>query len=871
MWNYRPEAWVLPGLFIVGLLTLVAMLFKAAPIENDLTERALQNLSSQHSWAKVELDGRNLELSGIAPTKADQDSAVAAADGAFFNRESGTWGVRVVDGTGVKQLSVQSPYAFNAERKDNVVRLSGSIPAENMRSGLVEKALSTVPGATVKDELTLASGAPDKFGDKASFAIGLLKDTSEGTASTSDSNLDLTARLEDAQLAKALQLKLNPPISNGLIARNIKIDAPEPKAAVVAPPVAKVIPAAPVPVTYAINMEKTSSGVHVGGFALSEEMRKNLVDSANKLDAGTVTEDLTISDRAPEEYSALGDYGIGLLSQLNSGSVKAVGKEVSITGVAPNPTVLDKVKSDIQNLPGGLSLKSADLSVVNVTPYIFSAIKNGPQVILNGNVPSQTARDGLLAKAKSQGFDDVVDKMKISAGAPAGFEGSSKYAVKMLSHFTDGSALVSDDRIVVDGSAATLESYDAADIALKTPPAGFNIISSNLDLPVVSPYAWRASLKDGVVTASGLMPDADSQAAVKPALDSLALGGPVVDNTRLADGNPEGLVWSDGAVFGTRILRDLKSGTASISDGVLSVYGKAATPASYDAAIASTKGALPAGLVIGDVEIERPTASPFKIAGRQNGETVWIKGYVPSAASGQKIVDNAKGNFGGALGGTDLTIANGAPGGFDDAAKVAVLSLSKLSKGSFEIVDKQATLWGIVPVDGSLEGVQSTFEKGMPAGFSAEAILTQTLPPPPPAEPEPAPAAAPEPVAQKPEACSASVIAAVTNNTINFQSGRATILSDSFELLDNVAGLVISCPTARFEVAGHTDSDGSEASNQRLSVARAEAVVDYLTRAGVDTTRLVAVGFGETKPIVANDSQKNKALNRRIEFNLIAE
>ncbi|MEP3265804.1 MAG: hypothetical protein ABJN78_08610, partial [Hyphomicrobiales bacterium] len=71
MWNYRPSAWVWPGIFVVGLLTVVAMLFKAGPIERDLTERALNNLSNQHSWAKVELDGRNLELSGLAPSKAD--------------------------------------------------------------------------------------------------------------------------------------------------------------------------------------------------------------------------------------------------------------------------------------------------------------------------------------------------------------------------------------------------------------------------------------------------------------------------------------------------------------------------------------------------------------------------------------------------------------------------------------------------------------------------------------------------------------------------------------------------------------------------------------------------------------------------------
>ena len=217
----------------------------------------------------------------------------------------------------------------------------------------------------------------------------------------------------------------------------------------------------------------------------------------------------------------------------------------------------------------------------------------------------------------------------------------------------------------------------------------------------------------------------------------------------------------------------------------------------------------------------------------------------------------------------DLTIANGAPGGFDAASNLALNTLGKLSKGSFSIIDNKATIWGVVPSDASLEEIQSKFENGMPAGFSSEAILDQTPPPPPPVVIE----KPVNPPVEKPvvEACSARIISTVTNSKINFETARATILSESFGLLDNVAELVISCPDVRFEVSGHTDSDGSDASNQRLSVARAEAVRDYLVRAGVDTSRLVAVGFGESKPVAENNSAANKALNRRIEFKQIKE
>ena len=70
-------------------------------------------------------------------------------------------------------------------------------------------------------------------------------------------------------------------------------------------------------------------------------------------------------------------------------------------------------------------------------------------------------------------------------------------------------------------------------------------------------------------------------------------------------------------------------------------------------------------------------------------------------------------------------------------------------------------------------------------------------------------------------------------------------------------------------ITGHTDTDGDDNTNQALSSDRANAVKDFMLNAGVAPTRLSAVGYGKTQPLVANDTSENKAKNRRIEFRLV--
>jgi outer membrane protein OmpA-like peptidoglycan-associated protein len=88
-------------------------------------------------------------------------------------------------------------------------------------------------------------------------------------------------------------------------------------------------------------------------------------------------------------------------------------------------------------------------------------------------------------------------------------------------------------------------------------------------------------------------------------------------------------------------------------------------------------------------------------------------------------------------------------------------------------------------------------------------------------------------------------------------------------MLDSLAADLAICPETRVDVEGNTDSDGEANANMALSVARAEAVVDALTKRGVKPERLYAVGYGETLPLVPNTTKANKAKNRRIEFKIL--
>ena len=101
---------------------------------------------------------------------------------------------------------------------------------------------------------------------------------------------------------------------------------------------------------------------------------------------------------------------------------------------------------------------------------------------------------------------------------------------------------------------------------------------------------------------------------------------------------------------------------------------------------------------------------------------------------------------------------------------------------------------------------------------------------------------------------------------VQFQTGKAVIKTSSYGILNEVADIMVQNPDYHLLINGHTDSQGSEASNLTLSQKRADAVKNYLGRKGVSADRITANGFGETQPIADNETAEGRALNRRVEF-----
>lgn len=101
---------------------------------------------------------------------------------------------------------------------------------------------------------------------------------------------------------------------------------------------------------------------------------------------------------------------------------------------------------------------------------------------------------------------------------------------------------------------------------------------------------------------------------------------------------------------------------------------------------------------------------------------------------------------------------------------------------------------------------------------------------------------------------------------INFETNSASITADSEERLMKTLTTMQNNPAIEVEISGHTDSRGSNSSNQNLSERRANSVKAWLVEKGIDGNRITTVGYGEDKPVDTNDTPEGMARNRRIEF-----
>lgn len=106
-------------------------------------------------------------------------------------------------------------------------------------------------------------------------------------------------------------------------------------------------------------------------------------------------------------------------------------------------------------------------------------------------------------------------------------------------------------------------------------------------------------------------------------------------------------------------------------------------------------------------------------------------------------------------------------------------------------------------------------------------------------------------------------------NNIFFDFGKSTLKPESYQELDRVVKLLNESPNMEIELSGHTDNVGSDEFNQQLSQDRANAVTQYIVSKGINSTRITAMGYGESVPVATNETDEGRQLNRRVEFKIL--
>ena len=106
---------------------------------------------------------------------------------------------------------------------------------------------------------------------------------------------------------------------------------------------------------------------------------------------------------------------------------------------------------------------------------------------------------------------------------------------------------------------------------------------------------------------------------------------------------------------------------------------------------------------------------------------------------------------------------------------------------------------------------------------------------------------------------------------IQFDFNSSVVREESMIRIDELAELMERYPKLRLEIQGHTDNIGGEEFNQKLSDARAKSVMQEMIKRGIEEKRLRGRGFGMSQPVAPNDSERNRAINRRTQFVVLAK
>lgn len=714
--------WGIPALLTVVGGTTAAVLTSGAAIPPDLEARSRAQLADPaYAWAAISFDAQDATLSGTAPTQQLIDDATA--------RVAEVHGVRAVESNAVVAEKV-SPFPFVATVSNGQLTLSGGVPDEAARAELMAAA-----GQGAVDSLQVMSGAPDRAGwlAAARYVIDSARQLDEGEVALADLNLTLSGRARSSQGYEQLSHAAAPP-------EGVKLGFSE-----VQPPLAS-------PFEWHARFDGTR--LNLSGVTPSEDLATALTDLVP--DGIPVSTSLTLASGAPHGFDESAKLLLQNLLKLENGDATISDSTASLDGSPADPAAAESVRLALT--PSGAQLT---LSAPRVAEYWLSAERSSAGIVLDGFVPDAAMRDRLEAL-------DKVDAagLELGRGAPERFESAVDFAIQALGRMSDGHATIQGTLITIEGRAATLADYTAAQKALQLgAPQGLVLGAATLKPPLATTFTFAAEKSaDGTYALSGYVPTEEAHQALRDALPEESR-----DTLVLADGSPTGF---EAAVpKALDVLALLDSGRVSYDGTGWSISGAVDTPpealaaeqafaatglrqAGWSYEVALPKAAAAAAL---------PTIEAYTWSAQKSAEGILtFSGYAPTEQfkryvavhAGDKVVDGS-------------SLGAGAPDGFVGAALAGLDALLGLEQGEVGLSAGKWTLTGAAATTDARQALETRLSAAVDTSAwsidlqAPETPVAETTPPEQPVEvelpatpvaeaPAPAEPAEPAPTAEEP-------------------------------------------------------------------------------------------------------------------------
>lgn len=657
----------------------------------------------------------------------------------------------------------------------------------------------------------------------------------------------------------------------------------------------------------------------LAGYVAGEPMRQSIISLVKaNFPTSKIVDEMKAARGGPDRDTWLGGISFSLkqLAALRAGEVDIDREGLTVAGEASSTAAYKTVKGELKsNLPKGLRLAADKVSPPRVSPFTWKAELSPSQLVMSGHVPDEKTRERLFATAKERFAKlAVVDRMETAAGAGEDWQKVALASLDLLAQLLDGSASLSDQSLSLAGRAADEETAERVRGGLRSSVPRSYTISERLTFPKpepkpVSPFVTSIQGAADKLELTGYVPSETARADILARIVARFPKASINDQMKVAAGAPEG--WKDCIEAGLAGLQQIGAATIALSDRRLELAGRTEQEGLAEKIAGDLKAAAnracDSDVRITYVEVPEPSLVWRAVHGGDG--TLVLEGQVPDQETHAELVSVAGKAFPGARLTDQTTIVGSRAGKWPKVAGLGLRLLAKLRRGTAAISGLELTLVGEAKDAAIAQSVRDQLGREVAKGYRgvdnievrSDAMIwaeqeaqrraeAQRLKEQAEAQRQRDEAAA-EAARKRAEeaerqrksesavietrkraeadACQARMRDVVQRGVIRFGWASATLEEESLPTLKELAAVANACPLARIEIEGHTDAEGTPERNSKLSERRAQAVVGYLTSAGVDPSRLRAVGYGATRPVASNDTPESRAKNRRIEFKVV--